>query len=162
MTTLQFIGVLIISAGILIAAILKQAAQRRAEQEEQETRLFDSAKLQNEIFALYRDSQELERLDSMIVDIRLCKPDELHKAFRIQWEGSTGTKSIDFMTTGDNSNTAHMIQLAEDQRAQLNADIQARIFDLYARAQEMTIYAGCREHNGEHSDSSGQARGSAI
>lgn len=122
-----------------------------------EQRFFDSARLQREIAALYHASQELEQLDQMLIDLRLCKPDELHKAFHISWEGSTGSRSFNFMTTGGNANTAHMIELAEDQREDLNADIQCRIADIYARAQEMQIYAGRREHNGERNDARGNA-----
>lgn len=125
---------------ILFYAVMKHR-QQKTEQAEQERAIFDSAKLQGEISALYRASQELEQLDEMIIDLRLCKPDELHKAFRINWQGSTGKeRSLDFMSTGSNSNTAHMIQLAEDQRAEINADIQARIADLYARAQECSFF----------------------
>lgn len=152
----QVIGVIIISAVILIAAQLKQKAMRRAEEEEQ-ARLFDSARLQGEIDALHRASQELAELDSMIIDLRLCKPDELHKAFRINWQGSTGKEhSLDFMSTGGNTNTAHMIELAEDQRAQINADIQARIADLYARAQECCFFDSYSRKKRERSYQNGE------
>lgn len=151
----QIIGVIIISAIILIAAQLKKNAMRRSEEEQ--TQLFDSARLQGEISALYRASQELEQLDEMIIDLRLCKPDELHKAFRINWQGSSGKEhSLDFMSTGGNTNTAHMIALAEDQRAEINADIQARIVDLYARAQECSFFDAYHAQKQERSYQNGE------
>lgn len=130
--------------------------QRQAEQAEQEQAAFDSARLQGEISALYRASQELEQLDEMIIDLRLCKPDELHKAFRIEWQGSTKAHSLDFMSTGANTNTAHMIALAEDQREQVNADIQARIADLYARAQERRFFDAYHAQKLERSYQNGE------
>lgn len=130
----------IIAVLALIALCIWIDYRKRHRAEEPEQVFFDSARLQNEIAALYRASQELETLDSMIIDLRLCKPEELHRAFRVQWQGSTKEHSFDFMSTGANTNTAHMIQLAEDQRAEINADIQARIADLYARAQECRFF----------------------
>lgn len=142
---------------MLIVIIVIDYRKRHPKQHrEPEQVLFDSARLQREIAALYHDSQELESLDQMIIDLRLCKPDELHKAFRIEWQGSTKSHSLDFMSTGCNANTVNMIALAEDQRAELNANIQRRIFDLYSRAQEMDFRTQCRytigEQNGETGD----------
>lgn len=140
---------LIIIVIILAAVIVALDYHNRHRADEQEQPLFDSAKLQSEIAALYKASQELETLDSMIIDLRLCKPSELHKAFRIEWQGSTKSHSLDFMSTGDNSNTAHMLALAVDQREELNAEIQGRIAALYSRAQEIEFEGKRRLHFGE-------------
>ena len=150
-----------IIAVLALIALCVWIDYRKRHRQEPEQPFFDSARLQSEIAALYHASQELETLDSMIIDLRLCKPDELHRAFRIQWQGSTKEHSFDFMSTGANSNTAHMIELAEDQREQLNADIQSRIIDLYARAQEMEFYTQCSYHNGEQYDKAGESTDAA-
>ncbi len=146
----------IIAVLALIALCIWVDYRKRHRAEEPEQVFFDSARLQNEIAALYRASQELETLDNMIIDLRLCKPEELHRAFRVQWQGSTKEHSFDFMSTGANTNTAHMIALAEDEREQLNADIQSRIADLYSRAQEMDFYSQCRYQNGEQIRTAGE------
>lgn len=146
----------IIAVLALIAVIIWIDYRKRHPKQEPEQVFFDSAKLQSEIAALYHASQELETLDSMIIDLRLCKPDELHRAFRVEWQGSTKSHSFDFMSTGANSNTAHMIALAEDQREQLNTDIQSRIADLYSRAQEMELCTQCRYQNSEQNKTEGE------
>ena len=123
---------------ICLAVIIRY--KQRAAREQQP--FFDSARLQGEVNELHRCMNELEQLDAMIIDLRLCKPDELHKAFRIQWQGSTGREhALDFMSTGANGNTRHMIALAESQREELNEEIQSRIVDLYTRAQSMEMYS---------------------
>lgn len=129
---------------------------RRKQQAAQdpEQPFFDSARLQNEVNSLHRCMQELEQLDEMIIDLRLCKPDEMHRAFRINWQGSTGKEhALDFMSTGANGNTLHMIELAEDRREELNAEIQARIIDLYSRAQSMEF---CSRYDAESQERSYQ------
>lgn len=146
---------------VIIAAMLIREHRRKQSEADDEQRLFDSARLQGEIESLYHAAQQLQQLDQMIIDLRLCKPDELHKAFRIEWQGSTKSHSFDFFSTGANTNTAHLIELAEDQREEVNAEIQERIIDLYSRAQEfdfMESYSRERsEQNGEQNDSdSGQ------
>lgn len=116
-----------------------------------ETPLFDSARLQREISALYHASQELESVDRMILDLRLCKPSELHKAFRISWSSCDGNQSLDFMAAGDDATTAGMMKLASERREAVNADILERITDLYSRAQELSVYTAYnRERNAEN------------
>jgi hypothetical protein len=150
----------IIACFVILAAytaIRQRQHERESEETEEAPRLFDSARLQGEIYALYRSAQELEKLDQLIIDLRLCKPDELHKAFRIQWQGSTGQeRELDFMSTGDNANTAHMIELAEDQREKLNSEIQERIADLYARAQELDFLTDYAEEKRKRSYQNGE------
>lgn len=146
----------VITVIFLLGVIVLIEYRKRHPRQDPEQPFFDSARLQSEIAALYHASQELECLDQMIIDLRLCKPDELHRAFRIQWQGSTKEHSFDFMSTGENSNTLHMIALAEDQREELNIEIQGRIAALYSRAQEMELYTQCRYHNSEQNDAKGE------
>lgn len=139
------IQTVIVCIAIIAAYCLISRRQRQAEQPPQP--FFDSARLQREVNALHSCMQDLEALDAMIIDLRLCKPGELHKAFRVQWQGSTGKeRTLDFMSTGANGNTVRMIELAENQRAELNAEIQERIADLYTRAQCMDF---CSEYDAE-------------
>lgn len=142
----------VIACIVIIAVYLWIKHKRQQAEQEPEQTFFDSARLQNEVNALHRCMQELEQLDAMLIDLRLCKPDELHKAFRVQWQGSTGKEhALDFMSTGANGNTRHMIELAESQRDELNEEIQARIVDLYTRAQCMEFYSGYDAERGERS-----------
>lgn len=152
---------------LLCLMVIIKYKQRAARQQEQES-FFDSARLQGEVNELHRCMSELEQLDAMLIDLRLCKPSELHKAFRVQWQGSTGKqRALDFMSTGANGNTRHMIRLAESQREELNTEIQERIADLYARAQAMTFShcynearnrSGkvCSDKNGEQNNAAGE------
>lgn len=140
--------------GIIAFYLWARSKTPDAGAEDPEQPFFDSARLQNEVNSLHRCMQELEQLDEMIIDLRLCKPDEMHRAFRINWQGSTGKEhALDFMSTGANGNTLHMIELAEDRREELNAEIQARIIDLYSRAQSMEF---CSRYDAESPERSYQ------
>lgn len=128
--------------GIIAFYLWARSKTPDAGAEDPEQPFFDSARLQNEVNSLHRCMQELEQLDEMIIDLRLCKPEELHRAFRVNWHGSTGKEhTLDFMSTGGNGNTLHMIELAEGRRDELNEEIQERIVDLYTRAQSMEFYS---------------------
>lgn len=136
--------------------------QQKAEQAEQERAIFDSARLQGEIYALYRSAQELERLDRLIIDLRLCKPDELHRAFNISWSSSDGEQNLDFMASGSDANTESLMQLATSQRETVNEEIMQRICDIYSRAQEYAFFTEYnRERNAENCAENGD-RGSAY
>lgn len=137
----------VIAVLCIICFYLWKKSQKPTEEEEEPEELepfFDSARLQNEVKALYSAMKEITELDEMIVDLRLCKPEELHKAFRVQWNGITGKQhALDFMSTGTNAATENFMELAANRREELNADIQARIIDLYNRAQHMEYYLTC-------------------
>jgi hypothetical protein len=149
-----FIAVLILCA---VIALRERYRKYQAAKEDEQTELFDSARLQGEIYALYHAAQELERLDTMLIDLRLCKPSELHRNFRISWDSATGSHDLDFMSDGQNANTANLIAIATDQREAVNEDIQQRIIDLYSKAQSldfMTVYSS--ERNAQSSAQSAE------
>ena len=138
------IALLVIAAVIALRELYRKY---QAAKEDEQTELFDSARLQGEIYALYHAAQELERLDTMLIDLRLCKPSELHRNFRISWDSATGSHDLDFMSDGQNANTANLIAIATDQREAVNEDIQQRIIDIYSKAQSldfMTVYSSER------------------
>lgn len=128
---------------IFIVIALKRKNQDAGE--EQEEYGFDSADLSKEVEAIAKKMRELEQLDEMIIDLRLCKPAEVQRAFRMEWMGAAGKNhSFDFMADGENASTEYLLELAIAQREELNADIKARIFDLYAKACELD-YQGSDE-----------------
>lgn len=139
---------------IIAAYLYFRHKQKQADTDDQSAELFDSARLQREIMELARCAKELEQLDNMLIDLRLCRPDELHRNFRVQWCSSTGDHALDFMSDGQNANTANLIAIATDQREAVNEQIQQRIIDLYEKAQSLDFYS---EYNAErHAQSSAQ------
>lgn len=129
---------------VIFAAFMAAKKKASVEEEEPETG-FDSADLAKEVEAIAKKMRELEQLDEMIIDLRLCKPAEVQRAFRMEWMGAAGKNhSFDFMADGENASTEYLLELAIAQREELNADIKARIFDLYAKACELD-YQGSDE-----------------
>lgn len=105
---------------------------RRNKAEEEETQYFDTSRLKPEVEALSRAMQELEALDHLLIDLRMCKPDEAMRAFRMQWQSVSGKGySFDFFADGRNPTTQHMLGLVQDERDELNAEIIQRVYDLY-------------------------------
>lgn len=67
---------------------------------------------------------KLEKIDDMIIDLRVCKPGELHKGFRMEWMSEKGEQhSLDFMADGKNIDTENLLRLAYQRRDELNEDI---------------------------------------
>lgn len=125
---------------VIFAAFMAAKKKASVEEEEPETG-FDSADLAKEVEGIAKKMRELEQLDEMIIDLRLCKPAEVQRAFRMEWMGAAGKNhSFDFMADGENASTEYLLELAITQREELNADIKARIFDLYARACELDYH----------------------
>lgn len=130
---------------VIFAAFMAAKRKAIAEDEEEIEPGFDSADLAKEVEAIAKKMRELEQLDEMIIDLRLCKPAEVQRAFRMEWMGAAGkSHSFDFMADGENASTEYLLELAIAQREELNADIKARIFDLYAKACELD-YQGSDE-----------------
>ena len=130
MSIAQFFGVLAISALVLIVAALKQAADRRRNQTGDQ---YDAAQLSDAISALADLSEQLANADAMIADLNACNPRELLRSFRANWCGIDGKRrSIDFLTDGRNGATSGLMQAAQDQRDQINAEIIATIRALQA------------------------------
>lgn len=102
------------------------------EYEEEEPQYFDTSGLKAEVEALARAMQELEALDSLLIDLRMCKPEEAMRAFRMQWQSVSGKNfAFDFFADGRNATTQHMLGLVQDERDALNQEIIQRVYDLY-------------------------------
>lgn len=130
---------------VIFATFMAAKRKASAEDEEEIETGFDSADLAKEVEGIAKKMRELEQLDEMIIDLRLCKPAEVQRAFRMEWMGAAGKNhSFDFMADGENASTEYLLELAIAQREELNADIKARIFDLYAKACELD-YRGSDE-----------------
>lgn len=101
---------------------------------------FDSLRLQREVRELAAKMNELEALDNMIIDLRLCKPAEVMRAFRMEWQGAAGIEhKFDFMADGQSASSEHLMELAIEERAALNQEIAERIYDLYTRASRLSL-----------------------
>lgn len=104
-------------------------------EEEEEPELFDSIRLEAEVEALHKQMRKLREYDEMIIDLRLCKPEAVQRAFRMEWMSAAGVShALDVWADGENPSTQYMLHMAIEERAALNADIQARIRDIYIRA----------------------------
>lgn len=102
---------------------------------EPEVSIFDSTDLQREINSLNEMVNRVAELDNMIIDLGLCKPSEVLRAFRMEWQGSAGINhSFDFMADGQSDSSAHLLELAIAERAELNTQVAQRIADIYAKA----------------------------
>ena len=139
----MIIPAILVSGYILLAVSM---SRRKPQEEEEPPERFDAAMLAKEVEALNRKMQKLQQLDEMIIDLRLCKPAEMQKAFRMEWM-STGGKnnSFEFMADGSNMSTHCLLEMAYQEREELNADIQRRIHDLCARAQVIEKYDTVQE-----------------
>lgn len=127
MGAVMFLGV--------IAWALYAASRNDAPQDEPEDELIDTARLIREIDALHSMAHQLADLDDMLIDLRLCRPGEVHRAFKMEWLGAAGkSHSVDFMSDGENAADEYLTELAYARRDELNAEICERIYDLYLRA----------------------------
>lgn len=110
------------------------------QKEPEEIDFFDSLRLQREVRELAAKMNELEALDNMIIDLRLCKPAEVMRAFRMEWQGAAGIEhKFDFMADGQSASSEHLMELAIEERAALNQEIAERIYDLYTRASRLSL-----------------------
>ena len=126
---------MIVLAWVMAFAYVGIAIYLHRKKSKQEHYEMNAAQLQQEIKLLARCADDLEKLDNMIIDLRLCKPGEVQRAFRMEWQSVSGkNNSFDFMADGANESTEHMINLAEAERDGLNQEIIQRVFDLYKLA----------------------------
>ena len=135
MSSEDMLAAVCIAIWIVAAYIIYRIMHK--EPEEDEISLYDSKQLQDEVHALNEKMNRLAELDNMIIDLRLCKPAEVMRNFRMEWEGSGRNHALDFMADGQSASSEHLMQLAIEERAQINEEITERIFDLYARACKM-------------------------
>lgn len=106
-----------------------------------ETEFFNSIKLEREIHDLNEMINRIEQLDSMIIDLGLCKPAEALRSFRMEWQGAAGVQhGLDFMADGRSDSSTHLMELAQAERAELNTQVALRIADIYAKACALSAY----------------------
>ena len=126
--------------GVLDVIIIYLIAKKRTKKEE-EVDFFDSLRLQREVQELASRMNDLEALDNMIIDLRLCKPAEVLRAFRMEWQGAGGQEhKFDFLADGQNASGEYLMELAIQERDELNTEIAQRIYDLYTRASRLSFY----------------------
>lgn len=107
----------------------------------QEVSFFDSKDLQDEIHALNEMMNRISELDNMIIDLRLCRPSEALRAFRMEWQGAAGINhGLDFMADGQSDSSTHLMELAISERNKLNTQIAQRIVDIYNKACALQFY----------------------
>lgn len=108
---------------------------RMIHRSEPDVPIFDSTDLQREINSLNEMVNRVAELDNMIIDLGLCKPSEALRAFRMEWQGAAGINhSFDFLADGQSDSSAHILELAIAERAELNAQVAQRIADIYSKA----------------------------
>jgi hypothetical protein len=102
------------------------------EPEPEEPPEFDALRMQREVIELHNRMRELEKLDKLIIDLRLCRPSESVKAFRLEWMSTSGAENqLDLLADGENALTKQLIITAEAHRVEMNREVIQRIYDLY-------------------------------
>lgn len=121
--------------------------KQNADDDSEQSSRFDAAVFAEDIAKLNQRVSELKHIDEMIVDLKLCKPSEVHKYFRMEWMSDDGNnRAIDFMADGQNDTTYDILNMAVMRRAELNQEIADMICDLYENAIEMA-YDECYEQS---------------
>ena len=114
--------------------ITANARQPEPEEDEPEEELpeFDALRMQQEVTALHSRMRELEKLDKLIIDLRLCRPSEAVRAFHLEWMSTSGAENqLDLLADGENALTKQLIITAEAHRVEMNREVIQRIYDLY-------------------------------
>lgn len=134
-------GALLIILMIWLLVIIK--AKEKEEVEQESTGGFDGELLRQEIARLYDLSQEMQQVDEMLIDLKVCRPAEAEKFFRVDWLSSSGeNRAIDFLADGENITTEKLTEIAIERRDELNQKIADAICDLYQAAIDMDFDAG--------------------
>ena len=129
-------GALLLILMIWMLVIIRYKEKGEAEQET--TGGFDGELLRRDITKLYELSQEMEQVDEMLIDLRVCKPAEAEKYFRVDWMSTAGeNRTLDFIADGENLTTEKLTEIAMDRRDELNQEIADAICDLYQAAIDM-------------------------
>lgn len=130
---------MIVIAWIVFAGYIILAVYLHNKKQKQERYEINATQFQREIQALARCMNELEALDNMIIDLRLCDPESAQRAFRMEWQSVSGKNhTFDFFADGQNASTEHLLGMAEAERDELNQEIIQRVFDLYKLAVLLT------------------------
>lgn len=131
----EYIGYILFYVVMVWWLYKKVTAQRQEPEEEpepEEPPEFDALTLRREVTLINQRMRELEQLDRMIIDLRLCRPSEAVKAFRVEWMSTSGAENkIDLMADGENALTKQLIITAEAHRIEMNREVIQRIYDLY-------------------------------
>lgn len=134
-------GALLIILMIWLLVIIK--AKEKEEVEQETTGGFDAELLRQEIARLYDLSEEMRQVDEMLIDLKVCRPAEAEKYFRVDWMSSAGENhALDFIADGQNLTTEKLTEIAMERRDELNQEIADAICDLYQAAIEMDFDAG--------------------
>ena len=129
----------IVLAWLAVAAYVAAAVIALRRRRDDAPEFFDTADLQKEIELLHEAAKRLDDLDTLIIDLRLCRPSEVVRAFRMEWQSVSGKEhAFDFLADGENASTDYLLAMAEQERDELNAEIAERIFDLYQMAVLLT------------------------
>ena len=107
----------------------------KIEEEPEQHDLIDCRDLQPNVEELHKMMQRLAELDDIIIELRLCKPAENMRSFRVEWQSISGTShAVDFMADGESESHESFRMWAVNERIKLNQTIAQRIHDLYAKA----------------------------
>jgi hypothetical protein len=143
-------GALLLILMIWVLAIIRKKENEEIEQET--TGGFDGELLRQEIARLYDLSQEMEQVDEMLIDLRVCKPAEAEKYFRVDWMSTAGeNRTLDFIADGENLTTEKLTEIAMERRDELNQAIADAICDLYQAAIDMDDGTGS-DNNSDNTD----------
>lgn len=129
-------GALLLILMIWLLVIIRYKEKGEAEQETKGG--FDGELLRKDIARLYDLSQEMKQVDEMLIDLRVCKPAEAEKYFRVDWMSTAGeNRTLDFIADGENLTTEKLTEIAMERRDELNQAIADAICDLYQAAIDM-------------------------
>lgn len=121
--------------------------------EEPEIPLLDCRALQQDVADLHKMMQRLEELDSAIVELRLCKPAENMRSFRVEWQSISGAAHmVDFTADGESESHESFMEWAVNERVRLNQEIAQKIYDLYSKAEFLDCSPTYESPSGEWSE----------
>ena len=124
--------ILAVYAAVIVYAIIKRFHRRENCDESSD---FDTARVMPDVEALSADMRRLKELDEMMLDLRVCSPEEMQRSFRVEWLSTSGINhKLDILADGENASSERLFMLAAAERDELNAKISKRINSLYFRA----------------------------
>lgn len=131
-------GALLLFLILWLIVIVKTKEKKELEMEQDEESGFDAELLRSDISKLYALSQEMKQVDEMLIDLKVCRPTEAEKYFRVDWMSAAGENhTLDFIADGENITTEKLTDIAQDRREVLNKEIADKICGLY----QAIIYA---------------------
>lgn len=152
MKTGYFVALILLAiVAVLIYRLYSIFAYRN---EEPENEPIDCGALQKDVAELHSMMQRLAELDSAILELKLCRPAEQMRSFRVEWQSVSGTDHVvDFMADGESESSESFKLWAVNERIRLNAEISQRIYDLYAKASYINHSPTSETLSGEWSES---------